>query len=249
MLVLTVRFAQLAAVICNMDGSCITTRQIVYQPVDDPSSVSKSGLKSLSHLRFLSYASWWKNWALGGGVCIYTYPGGTPSITDKCAHLLTPGVTGGVVGGCGVGSGVCCLSCSGGGAPVPLCLQRFWGFCAVPFWPGRQPSVWFSWSIAGCLSITDFTFLCPGNSTPCILSSLTSAWGYLISNSVCSSVAHENPPLAILAIFKARHMSDCSSCTRPPCLAIVADMSKTYKKLVAASTYQIRLLPLSYTLP
>jgi len=43
-------------------------------------------------------------------------------------------------------------------------------------------------------------------------------------------------------------MSDFSSCTRPPCLAKVADILKTYKKLVAASTYQIRLLPLPYTL-
>jgi len=30
-------------------------------------------------------------------------------------------------------------------------------------------------------------------------------------------------------------MSDCSSCTRPPCLTIVAEMLITYKKLVAAS--------------
>jgi hypothetical protein len=38
-----------------------------------------------------------------------------------------------------------------------------------------------------------------------------------------------------LAIFKARRMSDCSSYNRPPCLAIVADMLKTYMILVAAS--------------
>jgi hypothetical protein len=42
--------------------------------------------------------------------------------------------------------------------------------------------------------------------------------------------------LVILAILKARRMSDCFSCTRPPCLAIVADMLKTYKTLVAALT-------------
>jgi len=51
-----------------------------------------------------------------------------------------------------------------------------------------------------------------------------------------SIAAHEYPPLSGLAIFKARRMSDSSSCTWPPCLAIVADMLKTYKKLVAAST-------------
>ena len=44
-------------------------------------------------------------------------------------------------------------------------------------------------------------------------------------------------------------MSDYSSCTRPVCLAIVADKLKIYKKLVPASTYQIRQLPLPYTLP
>jgi len=46
-----------------------------------------------------------------------------------------------------------------------------------------------------------------------------------------------------------RRMSDCSSCTRPPCLAIVADMLKTYKTLVNASNNEIGLLPLPYTLP
>jgi hypothetical protein len=42
-------------------------------------------------------------------------------------------------------------------------------------------------------------------------------------------------------MFKARLMSDCSSCTRPPCLAIIADMLNTYKKLVAASNTEMRL--------
>jgi hypothetical protein len=37
----------------------------------------------------------------------------------------------------------------------------------------------------------------------------------------------------MMAIFNARHMSNYSSCTRPPCLPIVADTLKTYKKLVA----------------
>ena len=105
------------------------------------------------------------------------------------------------------------------------------------FWQGRQPSVWFSRSIAGCLSIALFTVLFPRNSTPRIFSSWTSAAGFLIMHCVSSIVAHENPPLAILAIFKARRMSDCSGCSRPPCLATVADMLKTYNKSVAASTY------------
>jgi len=115
--------------------------------------------------------------------------------------------------------------------PVPLRLQCVWGFCAVPLWHGRQPSVWFSQSIAGCLPIAAFTLLCRGNSTPRFFSSPTSAQCCLTRNCVSSIAAPENPPVAILAIFKARCMSDCSSCTRPPCLAIVADMFKTYKDI------------------
>jgi len=137
----------------------------------------------------------------------------------------------GVSGGCGVGSGVGCLSSSGGGAPVALRLQLVWGFCAMSSGQGRQPSIWFSRSIAGCHSIAAFTFLCPGNSTHCFFSSRTLARGCLIRNCVSPIVARENPPLAILFIFKARRMSDCSSCTRPPCLAIVADMLKTYPEI------------------
>jgi len=57
----------------------------------------------------------------------------------------------------------------------------------------------------------------------------------------------EKPRLAILAIFKARRMSDYSSCTRPHCLAIVADMLKTYKKLDVASKRKNQLFPQPYT--
>ena len=42
-------------------------------------------------------------------------------------------------------------------------------------------------------------------------------------------------------------MLDYSSCTRPPCLAIMVDMLNIYKKLVATSKYEIRLLPGPYT--
>jgi len=73
--------------------------------------------------------------------------------------------------------------------------------------------------------------------------------GFLIRYFVSSIAAHEKPSLAILAIFNARRMSECASCTRPPCLAIVADMLQTYKPLVAASNNEIRLLPLPYMLP
>jgi len=127
----------------------------------------------------------------------------------------------------------------GGGAPVPLCLQQVWGFFAVPLGQERQLSVWFSWSIARCLAIAAFTLIGPGNTTPHFISTRTSALGFLISCCVSSIVARKNRSSAIVAIFKARCMSDCSSCTRPSCLAIVADMLKTYKKYVAASRVRI----------
>ena len=74
------------------------------------------------------------------------------------------------------------------------------------------------------------------NSTPHLVSPPTSAPGLLIRYCLSSIAASENPPLDIFLIVMARRMSDCSSCTRPPCLAIVADTSKTCKRIVAAST-------------
>ena len=70
---------------------------------------------------------------------------------------------------------------------------------------------------------------------PHCFSSWTSAHGFVISCCGPSIPACDNPCSAISAIFITRHMSDCSSCNRPPCLAIVAVMLKTYKKLVSAS--------------
>jgi len=65
-----------------MGVSCVTTQLIVYYPVDAPLSVSKYGIKSLLCMRSLAYGSRLKNLALGGGVCIYTYPGGTPFVSE-----------------------------------------------------------------------------------------------------------------------------------------------------------------------
>jgi len=75
----------------------------------------------------------------------------------------------------------------------------------------------------------------PRKYLPHFISSQTSPRGFVISCCVASIVECKNPPLAILAIFKARCMSDCSSCTRPPCLTTVADMLKTYIKSVRTS--------------
>ena len=52
---------------------------------------------------------------------------------------MSPAGTGGVPGGDGLpGRGA---AGSGGGASVPLRLERVCGFFAVPFWHGRQPAV------------------------------------------------------------------------------------------------------------
>jgi len=170
-------------------------------------------------------------------------------ISAHWVQSLLPGGMGGILGGGRVGSELSCLCLSGWGAPVPLGLKRDCGCFAVPLWQGMHLSGSFWQSIAWCLSIAAFTFVCPGNSTPRLISSWTSARGVLIRYRVFLIAGCEYPPGAILAIFKARHMSDCSSCTRPPYLAMVADMLKTYKKLVAASNNKIRLVPQPYTLP
>jgi len=151
--------------------------------------------------------------------------------------------------GSGGGSGFCCLCRVGREAPVPLRLQRVCGFFAGPFWQWMHPGNGFWQSIAGCLALATFTLLCSGNSTPRFFSSRTWARGFLIRYCVSSTPARENLPLAMLAMFKARRMSDCSRCTRPLCLAIVADMLNIYKKLVAASNTEMRLWPRPYMLP
>jgi len=178
-------------------------------------------------MQFLVYVSRLKHRALRSAGCIYTYPGGTPSISERWVVSLWSGRTGSVAGGGGAHRD--------GGAPVPLGLQRVCGCFAVPLWLGRQPFVWFSHTIARCLSIAAFTLSRPRNITPTFFSSRPSAGCYLNCCCVSSIKAWETLPLAISTIFKARRMSECSSCTWPLCLAIVGDMLKTYKKVFAAS--------------
>jgi len=188
-------------------------------------------MKCLSRMRSLVYGSRSNNRALGNRVCIYTYPGGTPSVSKVCVLPLWSGGAGGVP----VLSGAGC----GGGAPVPLRLQSVCGFCAVPFGQGRQPFLRLSQTIAGRLSAAVCTWFRPGIPTPRFIPPITLAPGVLISSCVSSIQVRANPSLAILAIFNARHMSDWSGCTRTYRLAIIADMVKTYKKLVAA--YRVRI--------
>ena len=182
-------------------------------------------------------------------VCECADRAGKLTIWEGWAPEVVPVGAGGVKGRGGGGSGVRSLRRSGGGAPVLLCLQWVCRFFVVPFSQGRQPDIWFQRSIAGCLCIAAFTFWWPRNSTPHFISSRSSAGGSWMRYFVSSNGAREKPSLAILAILKARRMSDSSSCTRPPSLAIVADMLNTYKTLDAASNNEIWLLPLPYTLP
>jgi len=140
-LVFTVRLTQKAAGIWKMEINCITTQQIEFQPVDGLWSVSKSGIKSLLRLRSLAYASRLKLWPLGSGECIYTYPGGTPSISVCWLCWLWPAGLGGVLGRGG--------ACRGGGALVRLRYQPNCRLVALPYWQARQPSVWFSRIIPG----------------------------------------------------------------------------------------------------
>jgi hypothetical protein len=56
---------------------------------------------------------------------------------------VIPVGAGGAPGRGGVHYGICCLHRAGGGAPVPLRLQRVCRFFAVPFWPEMQPDIWF----------------------------------------------------------------------------------------------------------
>jgi hypothetical protein len=69
----------------------------------------------------------------------------------------------------------------------------------------------------------------------------------LIKYCISSIAVHETPPLAVLAILKTRRMSDCSISTSPPWLGILADILKSYKKLVAVTENEICILPLPYT--
>jgi len=232
-----------------MNIRCITTQQIVYWPVDIPSSVSMSGLKSAAGRLSWAYASRFNNWALGRGAGEYTYPGGKLSIWERLAVSLSPSGAGGVPSSTGVGSGVGCLCQSGRSETSLLHPQRVCGVIMAPCWQGTYPPLWL-WKIkAGCLSIAASTFQCAGNSTPRFSPSWTSARRFLIWD--CSSfiVPHKNPPFAILARSMARPMSDCSSWTQPPYLAIVVASSKTYKILCAASNHAILLLCQLYMLP
>jgi hypothetical protein len=183
-------------------------------------------------------------WVLARAVCLYTYPGGKPSIFELCAPASSPGTRGGIPEGGGAGSS--------GGSPLSLHLQYFCRYFPVSFWQESQLSVWLSWTIGRCHSITAFTMLCTRNSTTCFISAQTIANGFLISYCISTIAACKNPSLAIFAIFKVRHMSDCSSCTWPPFITIAADMLATYREFVTSKVrfgYYHNHIQLSSLLP
>jgi len=124
-----------------------------------------------------------KDWAQGRAVCENAYPPYKLMISRRQAPEVSPVEAGGIAGrsavSSGVSSGVCCLRQLGGGAPIHLHLQCVCWFFTVPFGQGRHPGVWFWRSIARCLSITAFTGLCPGNSTPRFFISRTLAPTFL----------------------------------------------------------------------
>jgi len=217
--------------------------------VDDPSSVSISGSKSVWCWLSWAYASWGKHWVLGRWVCEFAYLGGKVTILECWAPAEFPGGAGDGPGRASVCPGCGWLRWSGRRAPVPWRLQRVSAFSPAPLWKEWHPSGWYWQSNARCLSIAALTYLWRGNVTPRFFSFRTSARAFLMRYCISSIAACENPPFAIVAIFKSRHMLDCSSCNRPPYLAIVPDMLKTYQKLVAAAENKISLAPQPYMLP
>jgi len=125
-----------------MNVSHITMQQIVYWP----SSVSISGSELVSC--WVSSSSS-KNSAQGRAVCEYIYPAGKLTISEGWTPEVLPvgvGGAGGVRGGSGVGSGVRTLHWAGGGAPIPLRLQRVCRFFAVKF--GKEGSRMFGFDEA-----------------------------------------------------------------------------------------------------
>jgi len=180
MLIIICRIAQSAAIAFQLIVSCITTRQRVYQP----SSVSISGLKSVSC--WVSSSS--KPSVQGRAIGEYVYPPCTLMIWDGWTQEVVPDGVGGVLGSGEVGSGVCSLPRSGDGAAVPMRLLRVSGYFALTFGQGRQQAISLWPSIAGCLCITAFTFICPGNSTPRCYCSRTLACCFLMRY-ILSSIA------------------------------------------------------------
>jgi len=174
----------------------------MYSPADVPSSVGISRSKYILCWLFWSYASGVHYSAQRREVCEYTCPASKSRIAEDWSKALFPGGEGGIPGGDGVSAGVGSLRQLGGDAVIALRLQHICGFFVVPFCQVRHPSMWFWCSVARCLSIAAFSFLCPGNTTPRFFSSQSFMGGFWIRYCVATIAAPENSPSAIFAIFK-----------------------------------------------
>jgi len=150
---------------------------------------------------------------------IYTYHGGPTTVSghsvlslssDRAGHVLGQG--GAILGGC---------------PPVPLNDLQRCEFFPVRFWHGRQGCKWFSPPIGLCLAIAAFTLLFQGQPTPRFFSSPTLPSSRLMCCCVSFIGARQNTPLAMLAVFKERRMSYCSSCIWHPSPDILSDVMKS----------------------
>ena len=135
--IITARFTQYATLVFKINVSCITKQQIVYKPVDVPSSGSRCASKSVPCSVSWADALRVQQSAHGREVCEYLYPAGKLTISRLWLPEVLTVEAGGVLGrggvGSGVGSGLYCLRRLGGGSPVHVHLQRVCGFLPVPF--------------------------------------------------------------------------------------------------------------------
>jgi len=106
------------------------------------------------------------------------------------------------------------------------CLTVAFSTCQV----GKEGSgpLAFRETVAGWLWIAIFIPFWTANTTPKFISSHTSEQTLLIICCIPSLATRHSAPLASLDITNAWLMSACSCCSWPPCLAIVANMLKTY---------------------
>jgi hypothetical protein len=169
------------------------------------------------------------------------FPGGVGDVLGRDGALGRGGCSGsgGIPPNDGIGSDIGWLRRPGGDAPVHLHFHHVCWYCAVTLCHRRLWSVQFGYRVTVCHSIGAFTKLCPGLWRTRIFLSWTLASGFLIRYYFSFIAACENTPYAKLPVFKARHMADCSSYTRPPSLATIAVMLTTFKKIVAALTVQV----------
>jgi len=240
MLVISCRMAQSAALVFKMNVSCITTPQSVLTFISQHIWI-KIGIVLSILIIFEIFRT--------GKSCMWIRISGQQ--IDDFSRLSSGSVTGwggwrawrrwrGLWNPLSVSGGWRC-TCS---FTCPACLQILCG----AIWARKAAGRLVFTKHCRVSLYSNLHLIVPRKlNTPLLFFSDLGAW-FLYEIFRFLNCGAQKPSLAILAIFNARRMSDCSSCPRPPCLVIVADMMKTYKTLVDASNNEIRLLPLPYTL-